>query len=66
VIGNRINEKELNPLKQGGTGSRSEFEEQPDSCLTDLKAALRMVLLAVLSGVQLSRREGSNRSGAMR
>ena len=30
VIGNRINEKELNPLKQGGTGSRSEFEEQPD------------------------------------
>jgi cysteine desulfurase family protein len=30
VIGERINEKEMNPLKQGGTGSRSEFEEQPD------------------------------------
>jgi selenocysteine lyase/cysteine desulfurase len=30
VIGNRINEKEFTPLKQGGTGSRSEFEEQPD------------------------------------
>lgn len=30
VIGERIREKEMNPLKQGGTGSRSEFEEQPD------------------------------------
>jgi len=30
VIGERINEKEMTPLKQGGTGSRSEFEEQPD------------------------------------
>ena len=30
VIGERIEEKEMTPLKQGGTGSRSEFEEQPD------------------------------------
>jgi cysteine desulfurase family protein len=30
VIGERIHEKEMTPLKQGGTGSRSEFEEQPD------------------------------------
>ncbi len=30
VIGERIDEKEVIPLKQGGTGSRSEFEEQPD------------------------------------
>ena len=30
VIGERINEKEMIPLKHGGTGSRSEFEEQPD------------------------------------
>lgn len=30
VIGERINAKEMIPLKQGGTGSRSEFEEQPD------------------------------------
>jgi len=30
VIGERVNEKEMIPLKQGGTGSRSEFEEQPD------------------------------------
>jgi cysteine desulfurase family protein len=30
VIGERINEREMTPLKQGGTGSRSEFEEQPD------------------------------------
>lgn len=30
VIGERVEEKEMIPLKQGGTGSRSEFEEQPD------------------------------------
>jgi len=30
VIGVRVEEKEMTPLKQGGTGSRSEFEEQPD------------------------------------
>lgn len=30
VVGEQINEKEMAPLKQGGTGSRSEFEEQPD------------------------------------
>jgi cysteine desulfurase family protein len=30
IIGERIREKEMIPLKQGGTGSRSEFEEQPD------------------------------------
>jgi len=30
VVGERIQEKEMIPLKQGGTGSRSEFEEQPD------------------------------------
>ncbi|MCJ7704240.1 MAG: aminotransferase class V-fold PLP-dependent enzyme [Desulfobacterales bacterium] len=30
VIGERIHEKEMIPLKHGGTGSRSEFEEQPD------------------------------------
>ena len=30
VIGERVNEKEMISLKQGGTGSRSEFEEQPD------------------------------------
>jgi len=30
VIGEWVNEKEIAPLKQGGTGSRSEFEEQPN------------------------------------
>jgi len=30
VIGIRVKEKEMIPLKQGGTGSRSESEEQPD------------------------------------
>jgi len=30
TIGGRVGEEEMIPLKQGGTGSRSEFEEQPD------------------------------------
>jgi cysteine desulfurase/selenocysteine lyase len=30
VIGERVREKEMAPLRVGGTGSRSEFEEQPD------------------------------------
>jgi cysteine desulfurase family protein len=30
VIGERVNEKEMVPILQGGTGSRSESEEQPD------------------------------------
>jgi cysteine desulfurase / selenocysteine lyase len=29
VVGERVNLKELQPLIQGGTGSRSEYEEQP-------------------------------------
>jgi len=30
IIGERVNEKNMEPLKRGGTGSRSEMEEQPD------------------------------------
>ncbi len=30
VIGDRVNLKRLKPLKRGGTGSRSELEEQPE------------------------------------
>ena len=30
VIGNRVNIKDMEPLWRGGTGSRSEFEVQPD------------------------------------
>lgn len=30
VINSRISEKDMIPLKHGGTGSRSEYEEQPD------------------------------------
>ena len=30
VLSERVREREITPLKQGGTGSRSEFEEQPD------------------------------------
>jgi len=30
IIGEKVDEKKIVPLKRGGTGSRSEFEEQPD------------------------------------
>lgn len=30
VVGERVNEKEMEPLKRGGTGSNSEHERQPD------------------------------------
>ena len=30
AIGERVNERKMEPLKRGGTGSRSELEEQPD------------------------------------
>ena len=30
IVGERVDVAEMEPLKRGGTGSRSEFEEQPD------------------------------------
>ena len=67
VIGERVNEKEMVPLKEGGTGSRSEFEEQPDflpdrfesgtpngAGLAGLLAGVRFVLSR---GVEQIRRE---------
>lgn len=30
ILGSRVNPEELRPLRQGGTGSRSEHEQQPD------------------------------------
>jgi cysteine desulfurase family protein len=30
IVGNRVNERQLKPLVRGGTGSRSEYEVQPD------------------------------------
>jgi len=30
IVGERVNEKEIEPLRRGGTGSRSEYEQQPD------------------------------------
>lgn len=32
VIGNRVNTSEMEPAVRGGTGSRSEFEVQPEAC----------------------------------
>ncbi len=57
VIGERVDLERLEPLKRGGTGSRSEYEEQPDFLpdkyesgtlnavgLAGLKAGIRWVL----------------------
>jgi cysteine desulfurase / selenocysteine lyase len=57
VIGEGVDEKKMDPIKRGGTGSRSEFEEQPDFLpdlcesgtpngvgLAGLKAGLEFVL----------------------
>ncbi len=30
IVGERVDERQMEPLKRGGTGSRSEHEEQPD------------------------------------
>ncbi|MGQ9490061.1 MAG: aminotransferase class V-fold PLP-dependent enzyme [Anaerolineae bacterium] len=39
VIGDRVDTKEMAPLLRGGTGSRSEFEIQPEDCPTSSRAA---------------------------
>lgn len=57
IVGERVNAQELEPIKRGGTGSRSEWEEQPlflpDRCesgtpnvpaLAGLQAGVRWVL----------------------
>jgi selenocysteine lyase/cysteine desulfurase len=60
IIGDRVNEKEISPVKRGGTGSRSEMEEQPDF-LPDLceSGTPNTVGLAGLSaGLDFVMREG--------
>jgi selenocysteine lyase/cysteine desulfurase len=60
VIGERINEKEMAPLKQGGTGSRSEFEEQPDFLPDCFESGTPngVGLAGLLAGVQFILRKG--------
>jgi len=60
VIGNRINERELTPLKQGGTGSRSEFEEQPEFLPDRFESGTPngVGIAGLLAGVQFVSRRG--------
>ena len=66
VIGRRVDEKTLQPLKRGGTGSRSELEEQPnflpDLCesgtpnavgLAGLRAGLDFILGAGIEKIRI-------------
>ncbi len=63
IIGERVDEKKLVPIKRGGTGSRSELEEQPDF-LPDLceSGTLNAVGLAGLgAGLEFILGEGVER-----
>jgi cysteine desulfurase/selenocysteine lyase len=60
IIGERINEELLQPLKTGGTGSRSESEEQPgflpDRCESGTQNAVGIA--GLLAGIQWIRENG--------
>lgn len=60
LIGKRVNEKEMEPLKQGGTGSRSEFEEQPDFLPDRFESGTpnTVGIAGLLEGVRFVLREG--------
>jgi cysteine desulfurase/selenocysteine lyase len=61
VIGERIEEKEMIPLKQGGTGSRSEFEEQPDFLPDRFESGTPngVGIAGLLSGIQFVLEKGT-------
>jgi cysteine desulfurase family protein len=63
VIGERIDEKEMIPLKQGGTGSRSEFEEQPDFLPDRFESGTPngVGIAGLLAGVQFVLKKGIER-----
>ena len=60
AIGERINGKEMIPLKQGGTGSRSEFEEQPDFLPDRFESGTPngVGIAGLLAGIQFVLRKG--------
>jgi cysteine desulfurase family protein len=62
-IGERVNEKEMIPLKQGGTGSRSEFEEQPDFLPDRFESGTPngVGIAGLLAGVQFVLEKGVDR-----
>jgi cysteine desulfurase family protein len=70
VIGQRVDEKNIKPLKRGGTGSRSEREEQPDFLpdlcesgtpnavgLAGLRAGLEFVMEIGLEKIRIHERD---------
>jgi cysteine desulfurase family protein len=63
VIGERVKEKEMVPLKQGGTGSRSEFEEQPDFLPDQFESGTPngVGIAGLLAGVQFVLEKGVDR-----
>jgi cysteine desulfurase family protein len=60
VIGERVREKEMTPLRQGGTGSRSEFEEQPDFLPDRFESGTPngIGIAGLLAGLQFIREKG--------
>jgi cysteine desulfurase/selenocysteine lyase len=60
VLGERLNEKELVPMKRGGTGSRSELEEQPDFLpdLCESGTPNGVGIAGLLAGLDFVLREG--------
>jgi cysteine desulfurase family protein len=63
LIGERVDEKELIPVKRGGTGSRSELEEQPDFLpdLCESGTPNTVGLAGLLAGLDFVLREGVER-----
>jgi len=63
VIGERVEEKELVPMKRGGTGSRSEMEEQPDFLpdLCESGTPNTVGLAGLLAGLDFVLKEGVER-----
>ncbi len=60
VLGERVDEKGLTPVKQGGTGSRSESEEQPDFLpdLCESGTPNAVGIAGLLAGLDFVLREG--------
>ena len=63
VLGERVDEKDLVPMKRGGTGSRSEREEQPDFLpdLCESGTPNTVGLAGLLAGLDFVLKEGVER-----
>jgi len=63
VLGERVDEKDLIPMKRGGTGSRSEMEEQPDFLpdLCESGTPNTVGLAGLLAGLDFVLEEGVER-----